>query len=251
MYRDRLLSTPAKSTSAEQLKSAMLRYHDFRHTPDLGAKSAQRSVLANWQKQRLIQTHQDLYKDPNYFAGLEFLFSDLYGDQDFSDRDQNLERIFPKLVKLLPDSVLETLALLIELNLATHTLDEQLRRTLFEELRCEQIDESLYCEAYRLCNNRQERHTQLNLTQQVGQKLDKYARSQTLLFSLKISRRPAEMAGLSALHSFLNRGFSAFHSMENIPHLMEELIRREQKILDAIFRGHNNPFDTHFIRGQI
>jgi len=242
MSRDKILNTKTSNSTASRLKNIMLRYHDHRLQPALPLGSDALSKLTNWQSSRLIQSHYDLYSSPDYQQGLKFLFTDLYSDEDFSHRDRDLERIFPKMVKLLPKGVLETVTLLIELNFLTQRLDQQLAHTLFNILQLEDINEHSYCLAYRHCNNFEQRLYQIQLTSELGNKLDKYARSSMINFTLKISETPAEMAGLSALHNFLMTGFSAFHSMRAVKPMMQTLTERETKVLQQIYDEHPQPF---------
>jgi hypothetical protein len=243
MYRERIQNTRTNHPAAIRLKDAMLEYHDFQNTQKSNDLSTQLARLSQWQSERLKHSHSDLYYSPIYQEGLSFLFTDLYSDTDFSDRDRDLERIFPKMVKLLPNSVLETVALLVELNMLTQMLDQELASKLFLDLSYTSINEQHYCEAYRLCNNEQKRAYQIKLTDELGKKLDKYARSQVILFSLKLSKGAAESAGLSALHQFLSTGFKAFHSMQNIDMLMHNIALRETQFLKEIMSGNTQPFN--------
>ncbi len=235
MYRQRIEQTRTRSPAARRLQRAMLEFHDFRlHTkqphPMLGA-------LATWQSRRLIFTHHDFYADRRYQEGLHFLFNDLYSHQDFGDRDRDLERIFPKLVKLLPSSVLETVSILVELNLLTQQLDLQLVERLDTMSADTFIQGQDYCEAFRACNNQQARLRQLTLVHEAGLKLEHYARSQSIAFGLRMTEGAAEMAGLAALHQFIRRGFKAFQSMEDVPLLMNTIVDRERALMQAIFDG--------------
>jgi|TARA_R110000850_G_scaffold42609_5_gene109264 hypothetical protein len=243
MYRERILNTRTKHPAAIRLKEAMLEYHDFQNTRKTNTLTFQMAKLAQWQSERLKHSHKDLYCSPVYQKGLSFLFTDLYSDTDFSDRDRDLERIFPKMIKLLPSSVLETVCLLVELNMLTQILDQDLATKLFLDLSHANVNEQSYCEAYRLCNNEQKRAYQIKLTEDLGKKLDKYARSQVILYSLKLSRGAAESAGLSALHHFLSSGFKAFHSMQNIDILMSNIAHRETHFLQEIMSGNTQPFE--------
>ena len=245
MYRDRLVNTPANSPGAQQLQDVLLRYHDFRQEDRAQASETQLSALASWQSKRLQTTHHDLYSSEQYRTGLDFLLSELYSAQDFSARDQDLERIFPKLVKLMPESVLGTVALLVELNLETQRLDQALASELFSLCDSDNVDQKHYCEAYRRCDNKHQRYKQIELISKCGELLDRYARSNTILFSLKISRKPADMAGLAALHGFIHRGFKAFHTMNDIPSLMDTVVRLEKVVLERIFAEHPTPFAIH------
>tara|TARA_R110001592_G_scaffold81050_1_gene240800 strand:- start:817 stop:1563 length:747 start_codon:yes stop_codon:yes gene_type:complete len=242
MYRERILNTKTKHPAAHRLKDAMLEYSDFQLSNRDNNLSVELAKLSQWQSERLKYSHRDLYYSPRYQDGLSFLFTDLYSDTDFSDRDRDLERIFPKMVKLLPNSVLETVSLLVELNMLTQILDQELANKLFIELAHTTINEKNYCEAYQLCNNEQSRAYQIKLTESLGKKLDKYARSKAILFSLKLSKGAAESAGLGALHNFLSSGFAAFHRMQNIDMLMHKIALRETSFLQAIMSGKQSPF---------
>jgi len=242
MSRDKIQNTKISSKTALKLKEVMLAYHDFQIEKQQYELSQELIQLTHWQSERLKHTHQDLYSAPNYTQGLKFLFDELYSAQDFSGRDRDLERIFPKMIKLLPNAVIDTVSLLVELNLLTQKLDHELASTLFHTLSYVDINEQNYCEAYRHCNNQVQRTHQIKLTSTLGEKLDKYARSSIINFSLKITETPAEMAGLSELHAFIMRGFGSFHSMKGVKELMGTLTQRESQILDNIFIGHERPF---------
>lgn len=242
MYRDRIQHANPKSSAGHKLRTVMLQYHDFQQaTPSLTPQ--QLNTLSEWQSQRLKDSHHDLYSQSKYADGLNFLFQELYAPQDFSARDQDLERIFPKLLKLLPENVLDTVASLIELNLLTQELDRVLATTLFRNFASNTFDSVEYCKAYRACQNYEQRQQQINLVEAVAKKLDRYARSQMLHYSLKLSRKAAEMADLAALHRFISNGFTAFHSMGNVEYLMTTLASRERRILDNIFQAKPDPFN--------
>lgn len=243
MYRQRIEHTAAKSAGAQRLQRALLSYHDQQLALKASPLLPQRMALSAWQSARLRQTHDDLHQNDDFRPGLEFLLSDLYAPQDFSARDNNLERIFPKLVKYLPDKVLHTIAQLVELNLQTQMLDQQLAHTLFDLAGDTPIQIEAYCTAYRACDNAAQRLHQIEQIGEAGLLLDRYARSTFLLYSLKLAEGAAEMAGLAALHAFLMRGFEAFHQMQDVPTLMETLAQRETTILHRIYHQHPNPFD--------
>lgn len=242
MYRDKLINTKVKSDNSERLQQLLLDYHNFRYRTD---KSLETSMerLSNWQAERLKKTHQDLYTTPRYHQGLAFLLKDLYAPKEFTRRDDDLERVFPTMVKLLPDNLLYTISLLVELNLLTQKLDEKLAHVLFNELNVDDISEDNYCQAYRLCNNKAQRAHQTQLIANIGNDLDVYVRSRLVRFTLKVTRSPAEMAGLGNLHSFLRRGFEAFHEMNGVDELLEIIVSRETTILNAIFDNDKAPLD--------
>lgn len=245
MSKEKLLNTKVRSDNAERLRQLLLDYHNFRYRDDTSLE-AEMETLSHWQAERLKATHQDLYQNPRYHEGLEFLLKDLYAPKEFTQRDDDLERIFPVAVKLLPDNLIYTVGLLVELNLLTQQLDHKLADVLFNQLNVNEITEESYCEAYRLCNNKSLRVHQTQLIANIGNDLDVYVRSRLVRLTLKMTRSPAEMAGLGNLHSFLRRGFSAFHQMGGVDELLELIISRESAILDDIYNDKPSPLNlTH------
>lgn len=242
MYRERIALTPAKSAEAQRLKKLMLDYHDYQQTPRHPELPELKAQLADWQSTRLKSTHSDLYNNLNFKDGIDFLLQELYGAEDFSARDRDLERIFPKLIKLLPVSLLGTVSNLVELNLLTQRLDDALAETLYLHNQSEEIDEYVYVRAYKLASPREDRLRQLVLVERAGELLDRHARNPVLRFTLAVSERPARRAGLRALHSFLMRGLDAFYAMSDVDLLMQTLIDRESRILSRIYEDHTQPF---------
>ncbi len=240
MSKEKLLNTKVKTDNAERLRQLLLDYHNFRYHEDLSLE-APMAALSKWQAERLKVTHQDLYQAPRYHEGLEFLLKDLYAPKEFTRRDDDLERVFPVAVKLLPDNLLYTVSLLVELNLLTQQLDKSLADILFNQLKVSEISEASYCEAYRLCDNKAQRLHQTQLIANIGNDLDVYVKSRLVRFTLKITRSPAEMAGLGNLHNFLRRGFSAFQQMDGVDELLATIIRRESTILEAIYNNADAP----------
>ncbi|MBE0485370.1 hypothetical protein [Marinobacter sp.] len=243
MYRERLVTTEVNSENAHRLKRLLLEYHDFRQLKAAHPLLDDTRQIADWQAQRLKTTHQDLYHHPGYHTGLEFLLTDLYAPAGMTRRDDNIDRIFPKMVKWLPDNLLNTFAGLVELNLVTQSLDLELAEWLAERgIRTDQLSGTAYCEAYRASRQLPIRERQLDLVADTGQQLDRYVRNRSLGWLLSISRGPAEMAELGDLHSFLHRGYSAFRNMDKVDLLIDRLINREQQVMRNILNGHPAPF---------
>lgn len=243
MYRERLVGTFVSTPGARRLQRVLLAYHDFRQHQSAHPLQDAAFGLARWQAERLRKTHQDLYSRPGYHTGLEFLLTDLYAPVSMSRRDDNIDRVFPRMVKWLSDNQLNTFAGLMELNLLTQRLDLELAEILVaRETILAELSESAYCEALRASHRREERIRQINLVAEVGQQLDRYVRNRTLGWLLSISRGPAEMADLTDLHSFLHRGYVAFRQMERVELLIDRLVSRETRVLDNILNQRSDPF---------
>jgi len=245
MYRERLVTTDVNSENAHRLKRLLLEYHDFRQLKSAHPLLEDTRRIADWQAERLKATHQDLYQNPGYHTGLEFLLTDLYAPAGMTQRDDNIDRVFPKMVKWLPDHLLGTFAGLVELNLVTQSLDLELAQWFDRHnLSTASITTSDYCDAYRASGQLSIRSRQLELVADTGQQLDRYVRNRTLGWLLSMSRGPAEMAELGDLHSFLHRGYSAFRKMEDVDVLIERLIGRERQVMENILAGHPEPFSV-------
>lgn len=243
MYRERLVATEVHSDSAHRLQQLLIEYHDFRQHKAAHPLHEDTFQVAEWQAERLKRTHQDLYQHPGYHTGLEFLLTDLYAPANMTRRDDNIDRVFPKMVKWLPNSLLDTFAGLMELNLVTQQLDLELTEQLAQQrVLGDAMTNGQYCAAFRASQSLAQRRRQIELVAEVGQQLDHYVRNRTLGWLLSMTRGPAEMADLSDLHSFLHRGYTAFRKMEDVDALIERLVSREQRVLDNVLNEHPDPF---------
>ncbi|MFE8070686.1 hypothetical protein QQM79_06465 [Marinobacteraceae bacterium S3BR75-40.1] len=241
MSREKLLKTQPRSPNARRLRELMLDYHAFRNERRNYPLRPQLDALAQWQAGRLRETHADLYRSPAYQEGLDFLLEDLYDTSNFERRDDDVERVFPVMVRMLPDSALYTVARLVELNLLSQKLDMELADILFAEMAADVINPDNYAEAYRRSDRHQDRLHQIQLVANIGDDLQTYVESRTLRFALRVTERPAEMAGLGKLHGFLRRGMHAFRAMGDVDKLLSRIIERETWVLEQMMAGNALP----------
>jgi len=202
-------------------------------------------VLRRWQAQRLARSYADLLASERYRPAAEFFLTDLYGEKDFTKRDQDVERMYPSMVKVLPDAALHTIALAVEVDVLSAELDQALWEVLTGELGVkERITEAQYAEGFRRCANLPQRRRQVQLIRRVGDDLDAVVAKPMLYQVLKLARKPAQMAGFAELHDFLERGFSAFRHMGGAEEFLETIVSRETRLLERIFSGHPRPFEA-------
>jgi len=243
---DPVTGTPSSSSDITEFL-----LHQIRRAKELRAAHearpggvAQRLLLRQWQAARLARTHEDLLNDTEYHAAAEFFLSDLYGLRDTSERDAELERIYPTMVKLLPVTALHTVGLAVELDALSEDLDTQLLDVLFGQLGIrDEISEAAYVEAYRRCDNIALRRHQIELVRQVGDDLAQLVGKPMVYMVLHAMRAPARMAGFGELQEFLERGFSAFRKLTDPRPFLDTIQRRETQILERIYAGHPRPFD--------
>ena len=203
-----------------------------------------RLLLRQWQAARLARTHKDLLEDRRYRPAAEFFLSDLYGTKDTGQRDAAVERIYPVMVKMLPEAALHGVGVALELDALSEELDAQMLDVLFEDLRVQDaITEHAYADAYRRCDNYALRKHQIELVSEVGKDLALVVAKPLIYRLLRSMRVPARVAGFGELQDFLERGFHAFQQLEQPEAFLETIEQREVQILDRIYASHPRPFD--------
>jgi hypothetical protein len=159
----------------------------------------------------------------------DFFLNELYGDEDFSQRDHDVERIFPIMVRLLPAQVLETVARAVELNALSHELDLAMLAALPPTIG--EVSTEDYTAAYRQTAESGARRYQLALILALGRELARVVRIPMMYKLLQMCRWPAKLAGLGALQSFLERGFSAFVTLNGARYFLGQIRAREKSFM--------------------
>lgn len=194
-----------------------------------------RAVKA-WQAHRLARTHRDLLSEPRHGAAARFFLEDLYGPKDFSQRDAELVRVVPMMVRLLPNAALATVADAVEMDALSERLDLAVARVLRQPDHLA-IEEAAYADAYRKAGSRAEREHQIELIAHIGSSLDRLVRHPMIGSLLKAMGGPARLAGLSQMHDFLVRGFEAFRAIGGGADFVARIEGRERAILEALYAG--------------
>lgn len=196
--------------------------------------------IADWQSRRLAQTYADLAVQPRYRGAIAFFRTDLYGGERMAQRDADLARAVPMMSAALPERVIGTVALAMELNVLSQALD---RLVLGRLPRADvQFTVAQYCSAYRRAGNLPARRRQIELIGEVGRALDGYVKKPVIRRTLKMMRGPARVAGFGTLHDFLDRGFAAFHRMGGADEFLATILARETAIMEKIVDGAYEPF---------
>ena len=222
-----------------------LRKLDKPPTAEEKALDPQMKLLRAWQTERLRRTYADFLTNPRYRPATTFFLTDIYGARDFSQRDQAIEQIYQSMHRLLPESMLHTLILGMQLNELTQSLDRELLDALVNKLGVtDTIAPEQVSQAYRICDNYDERSRQIDLIVEVGQGIDRLVHIPLVGMTLRLARRPAEWAGWGEFHDILARGYEAFKGMGKADAFLDTIERRERWILERIFAGDENPFES-------
>jgi hypothetical protein len=203
----------------------------------------QLSLLRQWQSRRLAGSFADFLADPRMRPAAEFFLSDLYGDRDFSARDRDAARVLPMMSRLLPDTLLRAATEAIELAVLSHVLDLRMAGQLAARPKpMAPITVSDYARAYRHGGYRHLRRHQIVLVLRVGHALDAAVKKHGVYKLLRAARIPAQLAGLSELQAFLERGFTAFDALGGADEFLERVAGRELAVSDRLFAGALEPF---------
>ncbi len=194
---------------------------------------AAREALRVWQSARLARTHADLLESPRYASTATFFLNDIYGPKDLSRHEEDVRRILPIMMKVLPVPGLETVADAIELNALSESLDGEMVATLKKKVFS--LTEDDYVMAYRSVGRRPDRERQIALIGHLGKSLDKLTRKPLIGTALSMMRKPAVLAGLGDLQSFLESGYEAFRTMKGAEEFLGKITSRETALLNEWF----------------
>jgi hypothetical protein len=199
--------------------------------------------LRRWQAARLEESFADLLADPRMRPAAQFFLTDLYGDKDFTGRDRDAARILPLMARVLPESLLQAACDAIELGALSHALDLRMAQALSRRRNPDApITQADYQKAYRSVGLRRLRRHQIDLIAKVGVMLDAGVHKHGVHRLLRASRLPAQLAGLSELQRFLERGFDAFARLGGADEFLRLITERERTVSRRLFAGHATPF---------
>ncbi len=190
--------------------------------------------LQHWQCERLLVTHDDLAQQKRYQKAMAFFVDELYGPKDFSQRDADLVRVIPKLAKVLPDKAMNAMDDALSLNALSFDLDMAMAQYLQSHFPGEPINRDNYALAYRNVGRMEDRAHQIDIISHLGDQLSDVIKILGIGMLISLSRRPAKLAGLLALHEFLERGFNAFKALGDVQSFIQPVLVREKAIMQSL-----------------
>lgn len=227
-------------TQVQQLRQ------ESREQPGIAASVA---AVKRFQARRFAGTYADLLATGPYAAAARFFLDELYGDQDYGERDAQFARIAGAVDKLFPRDVADTAVALAQLHALTESLDHAMGRTApatsFDDV-------AAYVRAWRSVGRRPEREQQLRRVVGIGAEMIRLTRLPGLRLMLKMMRGPAAAAGLSELQRFLEAGFDTFAAMvksrSGAESFLQTIREREQRLLDLLFDADAVACETELVR---
>jgi hypothetical protein len=230
--------------NADRLRQALADSHALAAgLDDPGFPLLELDLLQSWQRQRLADTYDDLIRQEHYRAAGEFFLGELYGGLHFRERDAQVERVLPVMVRMLRDDMLLALAEAFDLQSLSLSLDIGMTEALVER-GWDTLDVTRYGTIYRACGRIEERERQIALIHRLGLELNELVHHRLVLWLVKTVRAPARAAGFGRLQSFLETGLYAFRAMGDGTPFIEAIHDRETRAMQALFAGRENPFKS-------
>lgn len=194
------------------------------------------TAVKQFQHARFARTYQDLLSGESTSEAARFFLEELYGPQDFTDRDVQFGRVIPALERLLPEDLLGTVRTLAELHALSESLDTRMARCLVQT----RVDPVTYADAWRTVGEAALREQQIDWVVAIGHQLKHYTRSAFLMATLRAMRAPARAAGVGALQWFLESGFRAFRRLPDPTTFLETISTRERTLAHILSTGNGN-----------
>lgn len=227
---------------AEQLRQALTDSHELATRFDEpGFPHEELAVLQDWQRRRLSDSYKDLISQERYAAAGEFFLAELYGGLNFRERDQQMERVLPVMVRMLREDMLLALAEAFELQSLSLSLDMDMTIAL-KQFGWDELNTARYGEIYRSCGRPEDRKRQIKLIGHLGIELNELVHHRLVMFLIRTLRGPARAAGFGLLQTFLEQGLRAFQVMGDGTYFINTIWNNEDKVMRRLFAGDENPF---------
>ena len=228
--------------NADHLRQALADSHVLAGRFDEpGYPRAELEHLQDWQRRRLARSYHALISQARYRAAGDFFLDEIYGGLNFRERDQQMERVLPVMVRTMPDYMLLALAEAFELQSLSLSLDMDMT-TALQQSGWDELNTDHYGEIYRRCGRPGDRQRQIELIGHLGLKLNELVHHRVVMFLLRSLRGPARAAGFGLLQNFLENGLKAFQIMDDGTEFIETIWHNEDLIMQRLFAGERNPF---------
>ena len=228
--------------NAARLRQALTESHDLAARLDEpGFPLAELELMQTWQRRRLAKTYEDLIGQQRYSAAGDFFLDELYGGLHFRERDQEMERVLPVMVRVLREDMLLVMAEAFELQALSLDLDMDMT-VQFQKSGWDELNTRRYGEIYRACGRVAEREEQIELIYRLGHQLNRLVHHRLVMMLIRMLRGPALAAGFGILQSFLENGLNAFRIMGDGSEFIETIRQREGEFMRAQLIGEEKPY---------
>lgn len=225
-------------SSAQVIHEALQQVAAFRQQREASPPLARACIeVKRFQARRFHAAYSDLLASPRYQAAAAFFLEELYSEKDYSERDTQFARIASTIARLFPQAVVDTAAALAQVHALTESLDNKMAQEWLADQAGTRADDECarYIRCWRRLGDAAARQRQLDVVIHMGHELERLTGTRGLRTLLRMMRRPASAAGLSALQHFLEAGFDAFAGMRGADEFLRIVAQRESGWSHALF----------------
>lgn len=227
---------------AKRLREMLARNHVIaERVQQPGFPLEQFDRLQQWQRTRLSRSFEDLAQHEGFRPAVHFFLSELYGGLDFRQRDQDMSKVMPVMIRFLPDRTLGVMSEAFELQAISLEFDIVMAEGMARR-GLQRLDMQDYCDVYRAANDRAGRERQILLIRKLGYDLDKLVRWPLVNYLVRLLRGPAHAAGFGSLQEFLENGLASFRALADPALFIETIYEREWGAMEKMFAGAERPF---------
>jgi hypothetical protein len=198
-------------------------------------------VLQRFQLDRIAKSFADLIEQDSSRPAVDFFLSELYGGFDFRERDQDMSKVMPVMIRFLPDRTLMTMSEAFELQAISLEFDIDMARHM-QRTSIRSLDMRQYCEVYRASGDQPARERQIQLIRKLGFDLEKLVKKPLVNALARLMRGPAHAAGFGKLQNFLEAGLGSFRALKDVHEFVDTIYQREWVAMHKMFEGEEKPF---------
>ena len=198
------------------------------------------SEVQAWQRDRIQNTHKNLFEQPQNQLMADYFLTQLYGGDEFKLLAKQLERIVPKAQKVerfAPAAALETGSMAIQAAILAIELDLHLAEWLLAQDLA--VNEDNMLNAYRAVNEADTRRIQIGHLKEVCYRTDKYINSFMLQKAFALAKGTAYRYNYQPLYEFIDSGFKAMKPLKSVSGFIEPFCERELEIIDRVHETDN------------
>lgn len=221
-------------SALSELSQDLKEYWTLPHhsNPELATKLTE---VQTWQKNRMRDTHHDLFSQPKNKPMTDYFLNNLYGGSSLDEVVRQLEKILPKaqkVEKLAPATALDTGTLGVRTAIKSTQLDLAIAQWLLDNNL--DVNQSNMHTAYKAVDSADERRQQIEDLRQVCYRSDKYLNSFILQKAFKLTKNKAQKHNLQPLYDFIDSGFSAMKPLKSVSKFIDPFCERELQIIKDV-----------------
>lgn len=192
-------------------------------------------ALVKAQVDRLKGTYRDFLEQDDYTVLTKFFLEDVYSTEGKAERDEGIKKVYDKFKEKVGRDIAENMKKVIQLNELTDKLDQLMVKKFREMGIGANFNEDEYEEAYYLTDVYDERVKQIRLILSSLSYFHGLSRYRSIGLALTLMRPYALLKGARALIDFLQEGFRAFRTVDDVSEFEKAIQVREMERLDRIY----------------